>query len=197
MPHPHAHTPTHLQAAAPQTGKSFRWQENKSKLSYHWKLKNEAGGGAGGQLLMALFVVWEVAWVGGRSVAHCRCNQVKEIIYSLDYNFISGNTKASSQACRRQELSLSLSLCCGCLSPGMLRWLSASSGAASCLSMAGNRALYIYWLLWQRERRRRRERRPSLSVKSLPGAAARQKSIVPIIIMRLLTYWTTKRRSQH
>lgn len=28
---------------------------------------------------------------------------MKEIIYSLDYNFISGNTKESSLACRRQQ----------------------------------------------------------------------------------------------
>lgn len=80
----------------------FCWQANKSKskLSYHSKdTKEEPPAGEAARRAAAAATVGKKerrGWEG-------KCNQVKEIIYSLDYNFISGNTKESSLACRRQQ----------------------------------------------------------------------------------------------
>lgn len=107
----------------------------------------------------------------------CQATQVKGIIYSPDYNFISGNTKESSKARRRQPSTS--------LRAMWLQWLSG--GAAGCASpniLAGSRGRS-----WSRTCRGKSSACPN-------KLAGWQKSIVPIIIMRLLTYWTTKRSAQ-
>lgn len=163
---------------------------------------------------MALLVVCRTGRRRPAGSGVCRCNQVKEIIYSLDYNFISGNTKASSEPCRRQAQAVrcclcccSSSLCCGWSGTGRHEELLATECCddwvpvepfAGCVYGRKQHAaclLYIYWLLWQRSC-------AAVACQSSPcqescgSSLARQKSIVPIIIMRLLTYWTTKRRSK-